>query len=105
VTGVRCLVDPACPKSHLDQPVNATIRVERPGDFGRILTVLREKTGLSRWQVAARIAEASGQDTSTVRLQLWRLETGRTQRADLFVLLPILAWLDYDLALIPREGS
>jgi transcriptional regulator with XRE-family HTH domain len=79
------------------------IRLANPVHVGDLVARLRHQRGLSRTQVATTAAETTGQTIDAVTVQLSRWERGLVRTPDFGTLLPVLAALGYDLALIPKD--
>ena len=80
------------------------IRISDPAKLGQTLGTLRATEGWTRVGLARDMAGGTGRAYESLRLSLWRWDTGKAQ-PDLTSLRPYLAALGYDLALIPREDA
>lgn len=78
------------------------IRVHDPARLGHAIAQLRRRHGLTRMDLARRIAATSGRRPGTVGSQLHNWER-LIKAPTVSSLAPVLAALGYDLALIPRE--
>jgi transcriptional regulator with XRE-family HTH domain len=79
-------------------------RLRDPGTFGPTLGILRHQRGVTRRMLAARIAVATGRDEKSVYQQLAAWENAQ-KTPNMSSLREVLAALDLDLALIPREEA
>lgn len=80
------------------------IRISDPAKLGQLLGTLRITEGWTRVDMARAIADTTGRGYESLRLRLWRWDTGR-DRPDLAGLGPYLDALGLDLALIPKEDT
>lgn len=76
-------------------------RVTDPRRLGQVLAEIRSMLGISRWECAQQIAEATGRAARSVSTQLWSWDTGAS-KPESWSLGPYLDVIDFDLALTPR---
>jgi hypothetical protein len=80
------------------------IRITDPTKLGQTLGTLRATEGWTRVDMARDMAGDGDRAYQSLRLSLWRWDTGKAQPT-LDSIGAYLAALGYDLALIPREDT